>query len=211
MKFNPHIHGILTEGAMGNFNVWKKFDFISYDALRKRFQKILLDLVEEDLGKDIFRKTKNYIYSDSLKGFYVHAEKKFSDTTEHMIEYAVRYTGKPAMAESRILSYDGKYVTFWYQRHEDNKIAIEKINAFEFIRRLIIHIHEEGFKTIRYYGIYNKFHKFHKSMVLLVKEHVIAIKRQMTNWRMGILYDFKIDPIDCLSCGFQMDFVCMVC
>lgn len=29
-----------------------------------------------------------------------------------MIEYAVRYTGKPAMAESRIIDYDGEYVTF---------------------------------------------------------------------------------------------------
>ena len=29
-----------------------------------------------------------------------------------MIEYAVRYTGKPAIAESRIIDYDGKYVTF---------------------------------------------------------------------------------------------------
>lgn len=46
MKWNTHIHTIVTEGAMGNTNIFKKFDFISYDALRKRFQKILLDLLE---------------------------------------------------------------------------------------------------------------------------------------------------------------------
>lgn len=44
------------------------------------------------------------------------------------------------MAESRIIDYDETYVTFWYQRDEDNKIVIEKVHAYEFISRLIIHI-----------------------------------------------------------------------
>lgn len=46
------------------------------------------------------------------------------------------------MAESRIINFDGTYVTFWYQRHEDDKIIVEKIHALEFISRLIIHIPE---------------------------------------------------------------------
>ena len=45
--------------------------------------------------------------------------------------------------KSRILDYDGTYVTFWYQRHEDNKIVIEKIHDFEFISRIILHIPEK--------------------------------------------------------------------
>lgn len=50
------------------------------------------------------------------------------------------------MAESRIINYDVTYVTFCYQRHEDNKIVIKKVHAFEFIAILIIHIPEENFK-----------------------------------------------------------------
>ena len=45
------------------------------------------------------------------------------------------------MAKSRILHYDKTFVTFWYQRHEDDKIVIEKIHVFEFISRIIIHTH----------------------------------------------------------------------
>lgn len=48
-----------------------------------------------------------------------------------MIGYAVKYTGKPAMAESRIIDYDGKFITFWYQRHENNKFVEEKIHVLE--------------------------------------------------------------------------------
>lgn len=211
MKWNPHIHTIVTEGAMGKYNVFKKFEFISYDALRKRFQKILLDLLEKEIGKKKFRTLKNLIYKKSNKGFYVYAEKKCSSSTEAMIEYAVRYTGKPAMAESRIIDYDGEYVTFWYQRHEDNKYVEEKITVFDFFKRLIIHIPEENFKTVRYYGIYSKKHKFHDKMVMLIKHQTHKLRNTLTSWRMMILKDFGIDPITCPKCGSQMKWQYRVC
>ena len=45
--------------------------------------------------------------------------------------------------------YDRTYVTFWYQRHTDNKIVIEKIHAYEFISRIIIHTPDKNQKYIR--------------------------------------------------------------
>jgi len=211
MKWNPHIHTIVTEGAMGKNNVFKKFDFISYDALRKRFQKILLDLLEKEIGKKDFKALKNFIYKKSNKSFYVYAEKKCSSSTETMIEYAVRYTGKPAMAESRIIDYDGEFVTFWYQRHEDNKFVEEKIHVFEFFKRLIIHIPNENFKTVRYYGIYSKKHKFHDKMIMLIKHQTHKLRNSLNSWRMMILKDFDIDPISCPKCGNQMIWQYRVC
>ena len=98
---------------------------------------------------------------DIAAGFDVYAEKKNNQSTLNMIEYAVRYTGKPAMAESRIIDYDGEYVTFWYQRHEDNKLIKERVHVYDFFKRLNFHIPDENFKTVRYYGIYAKKHKFH--------------------------------------------------
>lgn len=211
MKWNPHIHTIVTEGAMGKNNVFKKFDFISYDALRKIFQKILLDLLEKEIGKKDFKALKNFIYKKSNKGFYVYAEKKCSSSTETMIEYAVRYTGKPAMAESRIIDYDGEFVTFWYQKHEDNKFVEEKIHVFEFFKRLIIHIPNENFKTVRYYGIYSKKHKFHDKMIMLIKHQTHKLRNSLNSWRMMILKDFDIDPISCPKCGNQMIWQYRVC
>ena len=43
------------------------------------------------------------------------------------IDYVVRYTGRPAMAQSRILNYNGEYVTFWYDRHDDGKRVEETV------------------------------------------------------------------------------------
>ena len=211
MKWNPHIHTIVTEGAMGNLNVFKKFDFISYDALRKRFQKILLDLLEKKISNSNFKTLKNFIYKKSNKGFYVYAEKKNNQSTLNIIEYAVRYTGKPAMAESRIIDYDGEYVTFWYQRHEDNKLVKECIHVYEFFKRLIIHIPDENFKTVRYYGIYSKKHKFHDKMIMLIKSQTHKLRNQLNSWRMSIIKDFDIDPLICPKCGNQMKWLYRVC
>lgn len=213
MKWNTHIHTIVTEGAMGNSNIFKKFEYISFNALRKRFQKILLDLLEKELGKQNFKTLKNFIYKKSDNGFYVYAEQKKNkkQSTKDMVEYVVRYSGKPAMAESRIIDYDGTYITFWYQRHEDNKIVKEKIHVYEFFKRLIIHIPEENFKTVRYYGIYSKKHKFHDKMVMLMKSHTKELRKKLSTWRMMILKDFDTDPLTCPKCGNLMLWQYRVC
>ena len=53
------------------------------------------------------------------------------------------------MDESRIIYYAGEYVAFWYQRHEDNKLVKERVHVYEFFKRLIIHIPDKNFKTVR--------------------------------------------------------------
>ena len=107
-----------------------------------------------------FDQLKISLYASCQNGFYVYAKPNPLTDTEKAIQYVVRYTGRPTMTQSRILNYDGETVTFWYQRHEDNKKVIESISAFEFIKRLIVRIPEAQFKTVRYYGLYAKKHKF---------------------------------------------------
>ena len=63
-----------------------------------------------------------------------------------MHPYIGRYVGRPAIAESRILKYDGKNVTYKYTRHEDNKVVIETVNVYEFIKKVTIHIPEKNLK-----------------------------------------------------------------
>ena len=128
-----------------------------------------------------------------------------------MIQYAIRYTGKPAMAESRILDYDGEYVTFWYQRHEDNQFVTERIHVYDFFKRLIIHIPDQNFKTVRYYGIYSKKHKFHDKMVMFIQSPIKKFRNSLISWRLLILKDFGVDPLDCPICGTTMLWQFRVC
>lgn len=44
------------------------------------------------------------------------------------------------MAQSRILDYDGEYVTFWYNRHEDNQHVTEKIHAYTCLSLMLLNL-----------------------------------------------------------------------
>lgn len=110
------------------------------------------------------------------------------------------------MAQSRILDYDGEFVTFYYDRHEDNKRVTEKLHAFDFIKRLIVHIPDEQFKMIRYYGLYAKKY-IHSSKLYLMDSITKKIfRKKYSNWRARLILAFGVDPL-CCSCGTTMEFI----
>lgn len=157
LKWNPHIHALISEGGAGNSIVWRPMKHFDYTFLRNAFRKVLLERLTNSIGKS-FIPVKNKIYKDHADGFYVRAKPNLC-TPDVTIKYISRYLGRPVIATSRIDHYDGESVTFHYTRHEDNKTVSECIPALDFIKRLIVHIPEKHFKMLRYYGIYAKHHK----------------------------------------------------
>ncbi len=203
IKWNPHIHMLLTEGASGNKTVWRKISHISFIALRKRWQAALLDLLSKHLPPSFYQ-LKSFLFSSYQDGFYVNAPKKeYSDPFE-AIKYIIRYTGRPAMAQSRILDYKDSSVSFYYDRHEDDERVEETIPVFEFFKRLIIHIHDHQFKTIRYYGLYAKKYKHSNKLFLMLSKSKRKFYETHSHWRARILLSFKIDSLSCLRCGNTM-------
>ena len=212
LKWNPHIHMLCSEGGSGNIEVFRKVKHISFKALRFRWQKLLLSYLSENSSPSqliSFKKIKNFLYSNYDNGFYVYAKPNDISSIKLAVEYVVRYTGRPAMAQSRILHYDGKYVTFYYERHEDNKRVEETISVFDFIKKLIIHIPNEHFKVIRYYGIYSKRHKHTSKIFKMLSKTQIEIRRQLRKWRLSIELSFGYDPTKS-TCGNFMIFFRLV-
>ena len=208
LKWNPHIHMLCTEGGAGNTDVFRIVKHINFKALRFRWQKLLLDYLSNNLPHNElphFKKLKNKIYSEYENGFYVYAKPDNISSVQQTINYVVRYTGRPAMAQSRIINYDGQYVTFWYDRHEDGKRVEETIHVFEFIKRLIKHIPDKNFKVVRYYGLYAKKHKQSKKIFKLLNESQIKIRETLRKWNISIEIYFGYNPTKC-SCGGKMIF-----
>ena len=207
-KWNVHIHCLLSEFALGD-SAEKKMDFIPFDMLRKRFQKILLDLLENDIGKSNFRHFKNAIYSKYNNGFYVRAKKNEFSDSKKALSYVLRYCGRPCFAQYRIIDIDDNdYISFWYQRHEDDLFVVEKIHIFEFIARLIRHIPDRNFKTIRYYGFYaSKKHKLYNICQKLIAYSKISFYNSLIRWRNLLITSFNIDPLKCPNCGTVMNFI----
>lgn len=205
LVFNPHIHMILLDGGISNkTNSFIKIDFFSYPSFRKRFMKVLLDLLEDDIGKDNFRKLKNEIYLNHKEGFYVFAPPSKYKSYVDLIKYVCRYVARPVMAESRILDYDGSFVTFWYQRHEDDLIVIEKVHSFEFISRIIVHIPDYNFKQIRFYGAYHNSSKINCSVAKFIHPDKVSLFNSLSNWKNLIRISFNTNPLICPSCNSFM-------
>ena len=207
LKWNPHIHCLVSEGVIGYSRKSRIFKHFNYTYLRNAFRTALLNLLEKKLGPS-FKKVKAKCYKEHKDGFYVYA-KPNKCNPKVVAKYIGRYLGRPVIASSRIDSYDGENVTFHYNRHEDEKFIVETIPVMDFIKRLIQHIPEKHFKQIRYYGIYARTNKQNKNLILAIPKERHSIIRSFNRWRECTLHSFGYDPFKCPCCGKTIIFLAM--
>ena len=205
LKWNPHIHCLISEGGLGTNGLWRHKKHFNYRLLRDSFQTALLNELHCRLG-DSFKKIKASVYRNHKNGFYVYAKPNICDP-KVVIKYIGRYLGRPVIATSRIDAYDGDFVTFHYNRHEDDALVTERVPVMEFIERLIRHIPEKHFKMIRYYGLYARPRKEVSHLRHAISREKHKIYRSFTRWRDSILLSFGYDPLTCPCCGKQMSFL----
>lgn len=205
LKWNPHIHCLVSEGGIGSSGLWRAKTHFNYTFLRNAFRTSLLNLLEEKLGSS-FKKVKAGCYLEHKDGFYVYA-KPNKCNPKVVTKYIGRYLGRPVIATSRIDSYDGESVTFHYNRHEDNQLVTETIPVMDFIQRLIQHIPEKHFKQIRYYGLYARNRKSDKKLNLAIAKEKRHMFLSFNRWRDCTLSSFGYDPLKCPCCGETMLFL----
>lgn len=231
LKWNPHIHALVPELIYNQKNnSCKTYNYFNYTKLRDTFMYELLRLLEEKIGP-IFRFTKRILYDKYKNGFYIYARRMNSDkeyaqqnNTENVnavVTYTMRYTGRPAMAESRIIKYskEDNTVQWFYHDHADNKKYIVNDPAMKFIEKLMIHIPDKHFRTVRYYGFYsnksqNELDSIHD---ILSKERNIdyskkkrqSRKKHFLNklkYRTHLVDTFNRDPLKC-KCGHYLVYI----
>ena len=209
LNFNPHIHVIIAEGLIDKNHNFKKYNYFNYDALSKRFMKILLDKMELYFGKDNFKDIKNKMYLKYKYGFYVNNKLeddgyKFN-SIEDLIKYVTRYCSRPVIAESRIINYDGNNVTWFYSDHTHEQYHEITESAFSFISKLLRHLLPSNFKSIRYYGFYNKSTSLCDKLILLVNKEKRKFMHSLLKWHNSILTSFNRFPTRCPRCGTLME------
>lgn len=178
LNFNPHIHMLVTMGGMKANGEWKKYDFIPFEMLRKQWQTVVLKLIRRYLNEAEKKKVQRLLqkaFAANGEGFYVYAPKQTGDI-KAQLAYIGRYMRRPAIGVNRIEAYDGKVVTFRYHDKKDGQEKRETVTVEEFIARLIRHIPDEQFKTIRHYGVYSRRTKG------LCKKLITAWQKEARKW-----------------------------
>ena len=205
MKYNPHVHCIVTEGGFDRQWNWIHTYYMPYKFWRKKWQYKLLTMLKKELPG--CRETNVFIdllFKNNPEGFVINGEHRFEKGEGwNMARYIGRYVKHPPIAESRITVFDEKHVTFWYKDSGTKQRKTVTLERFEFIRLLLSHIPEKNFKIVRYVGIYSRRgyrHRqteFHEGEIVLIKK----------SWREEIKKTFNLDPLLCPDCNIEMELI----
>jgi hypothetical protein len=210
LKFNPHVHMLMTEGGLAGDQEWKDVPFLPYGLLRRKWQYYLLTELKKRLpqtGENA--RFINRLFADNGKGFYVNGESKMT-SARYTARYIGRYMARPALAEYKITQYDGKSVTFWYESHETGQRVYQVLPVVELIKRLVDHIPLKGFKTVRHYGLYARRTKKIVAKMLagckrFIQQSLDFVKElpRRLSFRQRLIASFGCDPLIC--CQKEME------
>lgn len=212
LKWNPHIHTIVTQGAIDKKDKWvTELKHIPYEYLRKSWQKLVLDLLKskESKTKAIISK----MYAVYPKGFYVNVEKSIRNI-RHTIKYLGRYLGRYPISNKRILNYDGDKVTYTYKEKTSRKKFILIVDVLDFIGKLVQHLNKKHFKCIKRYGLYSRrsnnlsihiINLFNFIKQRSIKALLSIVNKHKITFRERLIMMFNIDIIRCKICKSNME------
>jgi len=198
LEYKPHLHILLTEGGFDRTNKFVPVKHIPFGAMRKIWQYEVLTNFKKHLPKTkSFSQLIDHLFRKYTDGFYAHLPIESRITNLRQVgKYIGRYVRHPAIANTRIIDYDGKQVTFWYRDNQKLKHYVT-MEVQEFIGAIIQHIPDPHFKMIRYYGAYTRKIKKRYSHYL--------IQRSISQ---AVLGDFpKKKAIRCPDCGSIMELI----
>jgi hypothetical protein len=200
LKVNYHLHVLVTEGGLNAAGEWQEQSFVNYGALRKIWQYECLSALRAIMPRNPENaKLIDRLFRTYQQGFYVHAEPRVEEA-QGISRYIGRYIRHPAIADTRILTYDGKRVTFFYEDHTGLRHE-QTWPVLAFIHGVVRHIPPKQFKMVRYFGLYAP-RKAAQMQVLLqhIGQMIGRVVRRL-NWHQRIERDFGRDPLQCPRCG----------
>lgn len=163
IKHQPHVHMIVTEGG---FDKDGKFvssgNYIPYNSLHKNWERNILNALKKYLAEEIV----DLAYRKYPNGFCVYVRKDRISSRKGLAKYLGRYVRHPAIANARIIAYNGEAVKFYWKDHDGNK-HYKIMLVHDFVSAIIQHIPEKNQKLVRYYGAYSRRKK--KSIKSIIK------------------------------------------
>ena len=172
LTHHPHVHMIAPGGGLSpDGERWiscRKGFFLPVRVLSRLFRRLFLErlVAAHDAGRlHFFGALASLAARDAFDAhlaplrtakWIVYAKRPFGGP-EAVLAYLSRYTHRVAIANSRLLAFDGGAVTFkWkdYRRDERDRYKTMTLDAQEFIRRFLIHVLPSGFHRIRHYGLF---------------------------------------------------------
>jgi hypothetical protein len=172
LTHHPHAHIIVPGGGLSpdgqHWIACRPRFFLSVGVLSRLFRRLFLESLTAayQVGRLEFfgdqaalakpARFKAYVAALRKVEWVVYAKRSFGGP-DAVLAYLSRYTHRVAIANSRLVAFDGQRVTFkWkdYRAKADARYKLMTLDADEFIRRFLIHVLPDGFHRIRHYGLF---------------------------------------------------------
>lgn len=163
-----HVHCVVTGGALSDAGNWipaKPGFLFPTRALSNVFRGKYLDYLAQAYQRGVLRfagSTQTLVDTGAFRLFHaklkmhdwvVYAKPPFAGA-EQVLAYLGRYTHRVAIANHRLVSFDGQQVRFrWRDYAHDNQVKVMTLSAEEFLRRFLLHTLPFRFVRIRHYGL----------------------------------------------------------
>lgn len=222
LKWHPHLHILVAESYSASDGKLHHISYFPFKAIRLRFKYSLLDYIEKWIGENApaekgdFRSLRRRTDRRYDEGFYVYGPRMKGHSIgdfAQLAKYAARYASHPPISEGRIDRIDtaNRTVTWHYDPHEDDTCSEEEKRGRQtvtdsmedFIRKLIIHIPDEHFQQIRYYGFYSNRTKTRPTHRKMATDDENREARAFLRWERMLMKAFGYDPMLC-HCGGRM-------
>jgi hypothetical protein len=218
---HPHLHCLVTGGGLSlDGKRWlhsRKDFFIPFKVLSSLFRGKFLDGLRKEYdsgGLKFPGQIKELKEASAFKRFltnlyhqaWVVCCKPPLSHPEKVVDYLGRYTHRVALSNDRLVKLEDNRVTFrWRDSADNDKIKWLTLEAFEFIRRFLLHVLPSQFVKIRYYGILShrnrkgKLLRCKKLLGVLIPEESKQVLKE--SWQDLLTRITGIDPRICPYCG----------
>jgi Putative transposase/Transposase zinc-binding domain len=156
LKDHFHIHCLIPAGALSaDRSRWigARSNFLfPVKALSLVFRAKFLDVLQENINRGKIAAAPIETKALRQKNWIVYAKKPFG-SPQTVLDYLGRYTHRVALSNDRILNVQNDQVTLSYRDRKDgDRKKTTTLDAYEFIRRFLLHVLPEGFMRVRHFG-----------------------------------------------------------
>jgi hypothetical protein len=208
---HPHVHCIVTGGGLSH-GEWisskRRFLFpvkVLSPLFKGKFLFFLKKAYEADELHGVGEDFTAFLSGLYAKDWVVDCRAPFNGP-ETVLGYLGRYTHRVAIANHRIIGMEDGLVSFFWKDYADrNTIKVMTLDAFEFIRRFLLHVLPDGFVKIRHYGLLSN---RNRKACLEICRTLLGVKEPdpapSETWQESLLRITGVDVTRCPLCEGQM-------
>ena len=216
-KFHPHVHALCSRGGWTASGEWMPLPYLDEAAAEKLFRHKVLALLRRRglLSQDRIE----LLLSWRRSGFSIHNRVLVHPRDGREFEPLVRYMMRPPVSLARLHFTPGSHEVVSKGGHDEPEPTEgEKIDAMEFVARVLVQIPDPRRHLVRYYGAYSNATRGKRRKAATPAEssspdeapedaarpdgaYRAAHRRR---WAELIRRVYEVDPLVCPRCGGEM-------